>query len=90
MKSINGEHITTANFHRAMAEEDKNVGATSTGDQEEGELSPNKDAAPEKHHLEHKWTLWYNSGSSGKQQANTWGSTLRAVYSFDTVEDFWW
>ena len=28
--------------------------------------------------------------SLGSQKASTWGQTLRAVYTFDTVEDFWW
>ena len=27
---------------------------------------------------------------AGGQKQSTWGQTLRAVYTFDTVEDFWW
>ena len=42
-----------------------------------------------KHALETKWTLWFDN-PNGKQKQATWGQTLRAVYTFDSVEDFWW
>lgn len=42
-----------------------------------------------KHDLEHKWTLWFDN-PKGSQKPSTWGQTLRAVYTFGTVEDFWW
>eukprot|EP00218_Dolichomastix_sp_CCMP3274_P002400 CAMPEP_0170161960 /NCGR_PEP_ID=MMETSP0033_2-20121228/76842_1 /TAXON_ID=195969 /ORGANISM="Dolichomastix tenuilepis, Strain CCMP3274" /LENGTH=198 /DNA_ID=CAMNT_0010399585 /DNA_START=58 /DNA_END=654 /DNA_ORIENTATION=- len=41
-----------------------------------------------KHPLEHTWSLWYDN-PAGKQKQSTWGSTLRMVYTFNTVEDFW-
>lgn len=41
---------------------------------------------PERHPLQFKWTLWHDQ-QSGK--GSNWGETLRAVASFDTVEDFW-
>ena len=52
------------------------------------------DEAPASHPLEHKWTLWFDNqkaggAGSGKMSAAAWGQTLRSVYSFDTVEDFW-
>ena len=56
---------------------------------EEGELAQDKSEAESKHQLEHKWTLWYDSGS-GKSQPQSWGKSLRTVYTFSTVEDFWW
>ena len=43
----------------------------------------------QKHPLETKWTLWFDN-PNGKQKQAQWGQTLRAVYTFDTVEDFWW
>lgn len=48
------------------------------------------DEAPraKKHPLEHSWTFWFDN-PNGKQKQATWGSSLRAVYTFDTVEDFW-
>lgn len=39
--------------------------------------------------LERSWTFWFDNQSKTKQGA-AWGSSLRKVYTFDTVEDFWW
>lgn len=63
----------------------------STAPREDGEQAPAKDSKPgsDKHSLEHKWTLWFDN-PGGKQKQDTWGSSLRSVYTFDTVEDFWW
>jgi len=38
-----------------------------------------------KHPLEHQWTLWYYETDRSK----SWGSNLKEVKSFDTIEDFW-
>lgn len=44
-----------------------------------------------KHPLETKWTLWFDNPEGKQKQNHTqWGQTLRAVYTFGTVEDFWW
>ncbi|KAF3791099.1 Eukaryotic translation initiation factor isoform 4E-2 [Nymphaea thermarum] len=43
---------------------------------------------PQKHKLERRWTFWFDNQSKPKQGA-AWGTSLRPVYSFDTVEDFW-
>ncbi|GER31813.1 eukaryotic translation initiation factor 4Efamily protein [Striga asiatica] len=71
-----------------------------TGDEsdaEEGEIvggdpeDPSKAAvaAPiPKHPLEHSWTFWFDNPSAKSKQA-TWGSAIRAIYTFSTVEDFW-
>lgn len=59
---------------------------------EDGEVTLEKSLDPEsseKHKLEHAWTLWFDNPSSGSKQPSTWGQTLRAVYTFSTVEDFW-
>ena len=46
--------------------------------------------APEgKHELEHAWTIWYDNPQQ-KQTTTKFGQTLRPVYTFKTVEDFWW
>jgi len=42
-----------------------------------------------KHFLEHSWTFWFDN-PNGKQKQATWGSSLRPVYTFNTVEAFWW
>jgi translation initiation factor 4E len=42
---------------------------------------------PQPHKLERKWTFWFDNQS---KQGAAWGTCLRKVYSFDTVEEFWW
>jgi translation initiation factor 4E len=57
---------------------------------EDGEIGSTDapDTGGKKHPLEHSWTLWFDN-PKGSQSKNTWGQTLRAVYTFSTVEDFW-
>jgi translation initiation factor 4E len=40
------------------------------------------------HKLERRWTFWFDNQSKPKQGA-AWGSSLRNIYTFDTVEEFW-
>ncbi|XP_057857674.1 eukaryotic translation initiation factor 4E-2 isoform X1 [Cryptomeria japonica] len=40
------------------------------------------------HPLEHSWTFWFDN-PNGKSKQAAWGSSLRSVYTFSTVEDFW-
>lgn len=42
-----------------------------------------------RHALECRWTLWFDNPAQ-KQSMSKFGAGLRPVYSFDTVEDFWW
>ena len=39
--------------------------------------------------LEHTWTLWFDN-PNGRQKQTSYGATLRPVYTFSSVEDFWW
>lgn len=41
-----------------------------------------------KHPLEHSWTFWFDSPSA-KSKQTAWGSSIRPIYTFSTVEDFW-
>ncbi|KAL9401326.1 hypothetical protein Peur_005175 [Populus x canadensis] len=54
-----------------------------------GELvteQPQPQPHPQPHKLERKWTFWFDNQS---KQGAAWGTCLRKVYSFDTVEEFW-
>uniref|UniRef100_A0A0C9S883 eIF-4F 25 kDa subunit n=1 Tax=Wollemia nobilis TaxID=56998 RepID=A0A0C9S883_9CONI len=44
--------------------------------------------AKSSHPLEHSWTFWFDN-PQGKSKQTAWGSSLRPVYTFGTVEDFW-
>lgn len=41
-----------------------------------------------KHPLLHPWTLWYDI-PSGKVSEKDWLATLKQIYTFRYVEDFW-
>mmetsp|Transcript_11476 Transcript_11476/g.20290 ORF Transcript_11476/g.20290 Transcript_11476/m.20290 type:complete len:209 (+) Transcript_11476:65-691(+) len=58
------------------------------GDKEEQEQAEVTPDFSKKHPLEHRWTLWFDNPQA-KQSLNKYGTTLRSVYTFDTVEDFW-
>ncbi|XP_078433174.1 eukaryotic translation initiation factor 4E [Wolffia australiana] len=40
------------------------------------------------HPLEHSWTFWFDNPAA-KAKQTTWGSSLRPIHTFSTVEDFW-
>nr|AGI41304.1 eukaryotic translation initiation factor 4E [Phaseolus vulgaris]AGI41305.1 eukaryotic translation initiation factor 4E [Phaseolus vulgaris]AGI41306.1 eukaryotic translation initiation factor 4E [Phaseolus vulgaris]AGI41307.1 eukaryotic translation initiation factor 4E [Phaseolus vulgaris] len=40
------------------------------------------------HPLENSWTFWYDNPSAKSKQAE-WGSSIRPIYTFSTVEEFW-
>lgn len=40
------------------------------------------------HFLENSWTFWFDNPSSKSNQV-TWGSSLRSLYTFATIEEFW-
>ncbi|KAL3507571.1 hypothetical protein ACH5RR_032953 [Cinchona calisaya] len=41
------------------------------------------------HNLERKWSFWCDNQSKPKQEGAAWGSSLRKLFTFDTVEEFW-
>ncbi|VVA92969.1 unnamed protein product [Arabis nemorensis] len=40
------------------------------------------------HSLQNCWTFWFDNPHSKSNQA-TWGSSLRSLYTFATIEEFW-
>ncbi|VVB12642.1 unnamed protein product [Arabis nemorensis] len=67
--------------------DDTEEGEIVGGGEGEGDES-NKSAVPESHPLEHSWTFWFDNPSV-KLKQTTWGSSLRSVFTFSTVEEFW-
>lgn len=39
-----------------------------------------------KHYLQNEWTLWYDAK---KKTQDTFGESLKSVYTVSSVEDFW-
>ncbi|KAG2320663.1 hypothetical protein Bca52824_013876 [Brassica carinata] len=40
------------------------------------------------HSFQNSWTFWFDNPSS-KSNQTTWGSSLRSLYTFATIEEFW-
>ncbi|XP_047332153.1 eukaryotic translation initiation factor 4E-1-like [Impatiens glandulifera] len=64
---------------------------------EEREIMDQDDASSSKlvavvpsevHPLEHSWTFWFDSPTA-KSKQTAWGSCIRPIYTFSTVEEFW-
>lgn len=68
---------------------------------EEGEIVGDDDSSasskiskgltPQHHPLEHSWTFWFDSATAkpAKSKQEDWGSSIRPIYTFSTVEEFW-
>ncbi|RXH86362.1 hypothetical protein DVH24_017415 [Malus domestica] len=61
------------------------------GDQDSASSKPSKGIAPQSHALEHSWTFSLKSpaAKSVKSKQEHWGSSIRPIYTFTTVEEFW-
>ncbi|PNY09446.1 eukaryotic translation initiation factor 4e-1-like protein [Trifolium pratense] len=55
------------------------------GDDSSATSKPNSAAL---HPLENSWTFWFDNPQAKSKQA-AWGSSIRPVYTFSTVEEFW-
>ncbi|XP_021769845.1 eukaryotic translation initiation factor 4E-1-like [Chenopodium quinoa] len=86
----------------AVEELEKSMATTEIEDQrkddddlEEGEIiddnsnaeKPSKSIATT-HPLENAWTFWFDNLTAKSKQA-AWGSSIRPIYIFSTVEEFW-
>ncbi|KAJ9563457.1 hypothetical protein OSB04_008617 [Centaurea solstitialis] len=45
-------------------------------------------AVAQHHPLEHSWTFWFDTPAAKSKQV-AWGSSMRPIYTFSTVEEFW-
>ncbi|KAL7593887.1 hypothetical protein Lser_V15G32464 [Lactuca serriola] len=78
----------------------KHRGVRSDGEEEErrkegGENGGGGDTSPrpgkditKRHPLEHSWTFWFDNPSAKSKQV-AWGSSIRPIFTFSTVEEFW-
>ncbi|XVF25553.1 hypothetical protein REPUB_Repub13aG0222000 [Reevesia pubescens] len=89
--SINEEENKNTNPNPNVKEEEDE-------EPEEGEIvgeeddtkssSSKKGVIEQPHPLEHSWTFWFDNPSA-KSKQSTWGSSMRPIYTFATVEQFW-
>ncbi|KAJ0669207.1 putative translation Initiation factor eIF-4e, eukaryotic translation initiation factor 4E (eIF-4E) [Helianthus annuus] len=78
---------------RSDGEEDEQLeeGEIAGGDIDGDTLSSSSSrpgTAVVQHPLEHSWTFWFDNPSAKAKQAS-WGSSMRPIYTFSTVEEFW-
>ena len=87
--NINTATTTNPNPMARGEDEDEEV--------EEGEIVGKDDSDSSKlskglvhqpHQLEHSWTFWFDNPSAKSRQA-AWGSFIRPIFTFTTVEEFW-
>ncbi|URD96501.1 hypothetical protein MUK42_31217 [Musa troglodytarum] len=91
-----------AEVERQEAEEEENVGDSPpsgaeqrrAGREDEEGAGDGVDGGGERrkqmaiHPLEHSWTFWFDN-PSGKSKQVAWGSSIRPVHTFSTVEAYW-
>lgn len=81
-----------------MVEEVQKSGVRSDGEEDrrkqggenagEGDTSSRLSKDIKRHPLEHSWTFWFDNPSAKSKQV-AWGSSIRPIYTFSTVEEFW-
>ncbi len=69
-----------------MAEEKREE---TTAGREDTDAGGEPDFSIKRHPLEYRWTLWFDNPQQ-KQSTTKYGQTLRQVFTFDSVEEFWW
>ncbi|KAK3011295.1 hypothetical protein RJ639_011470 [Escallonia herrerae] len=69
-------------------EEELEEGEIIDGDDDETSSSA-QPAKAVSHPLEYSWTFWFDSQAAAKSRQIPWGSLLRPIYTFSTVEEFW-
>ncbi|KAH9627298.1 hypothetical protein KSS87_013543 [Heliosperma pusillum] len=92
------EETTQKSMTTTREEQEMEKSEKFEGDVEEGEIiddiendENNSNEKPEliiSHPLENSWTFWFDNPSAKSKQA-AWGSSMRPVYTFSTVEQFW-
>ena len=75
----------------AVKAEEEMGGAQGEGEVVDAEAAQGKEKEQEhgaKLPLEHPWTLWFDNPRA--RSKGNWGASLGEIYTFSTVEDFWW
>ncbi|XP_009352074.1 eukaryotic translation initiation factor 4E-1 [Pyrus x bretschneideri] len=82
---------TEAHLMPRAEDDDETEEGEIVGDQDSASSKPSKGIAPQSHPLEHSWTFWFDNpaAKSAKLKQADWGSTIRPIYTFSTVEEFW-
>ncbi|GMH15736.1 hypothetical protein Nepgr_017577 [Nepenthes gracilis] len=75
------------NVEGGIEEDETEEGEIVEGEEVTSSLKPSK-AISMAHPLENSWTFWFDNPSAKLKQAE-WGTSMRPIYTFSTVEEFW-
>lgn len=90
--SASEDQAKTETNPKSMQDENEPEEGEIVGDDDSSASSKiSKGLTPQHHPLEHSWTFWFDSASarSSKSKQEDWGSSIRPIYTFSTVEEFW-
>lgn len=73
---------------RGDEEDDEPEEGEIVGEEDSGSSKQSKGLVHQPHLLEHSWTFWFDNPNA-KSKQTAWGSSLRPIYTFTTVEEFW-
>lgn len=85
-EKTNSSSMKKTNVSTKEVDSDVNEAEIIAGDSDGAVAPPNP--PPTRHPLENSWTFWFDNPSAKSRQA-AWGSSIRPVYTFSSVEDFW-
>ncbi|KAE8715199.1 Eukaryotic translation initiation factor 4E-1 [Hibiscus syriacus] len=88
LKSLNINEEENKNPNAKEEEEDEGLEEGEIAGEEDDATSLKKDVAEQTHPLEHSWTFWFDNPHA-KSKQTTWGSCMRPIYTFSTIEQFW-
>ncbi|XVE51530.1 hypothetical protein DITRI_Ditri02bG0049400 [Diplodiscus trichospermus] len=87
--SIDEEENNNPNPNVKQEEEEELEEGKIVGEEDDTTSSLSKKGIIEEPYpLEHSWTFWFKNPSAKSKQA-TWGSSVRPICTFATVEQFW-
>ncbi|EOY27849.1 hypothetical protein QUC31_012716 [Theobroma cacao] len=87
--SISEEGNKNPNPNVKEDEEEEPEEGEIVGEEDDSTSSSSKKGVVEQPHpLEHSWTFWFDNPSAKSKQA-IWGSSMRPIYTFASVEQFW-
>ena len=69
-------------------EDDLEDGEIVAGGDDDSALKKSDSLPYQPHPLENRWTFWFDNPSA-KTKQSAWGSSLRSIFTFSTVEEFW-
>lgn len=82
------QKLATEKTPNPSTEDDLEEGEIVAGGDDDSSFKKSVSLPYQPHPLEHQWTFWFDNPSAKAKQAS-WGSSLRSIFTFSTIEEFW-